>query len=101
MKTAHSKDFIEQCLNLIRFPKYKQYFSKFVPMDEGRLAVVVDSSEFDSSTLDIFDRQGQFQGRVTVPVSSNGLRIKNGKLYCLRTDEEGYHFIKRYSYELK
>ncbi len=87
--------------SLVQFPKYKPYYIEFIPMDEGRLAVLVDSSGYDSSTLDVFDRDCRFQGRITVPISSKDLMFKNGKAYCIQPDAEGYLFIKRYSYELK
>jgi outer membrane protein assembly factor BamB len=95
-----SENLTKEYLRLIRFPENKPFFRALVPMDEGRLAVVVDSEGLAASWLDLFDRAGAFLGRVRAFVPPLNLMFKNGKAYALHKDENGFLSIKRYGYEV-
>jgi hypothetical protein len=86
---------------LIQFPKYKPFFSAIIPMEKGLLGVLTDWNSLEACTLDIFGDDGQFVGRVRAAISPYGLTFKNGKAYCVRTDENGYHFVERYGYLIR
>ena len=43
---------------------------------------------------DVFDDEGKFI--VKVPLKTRPLLLKNGKLFTVEEDEEGYQFVKRY-----
>jgi hypothetical protein len=84
---------------LIRFPKYKPFFRNLIPMDGGRLAVVVDFEANDLIWLDIFDVGGRFLGRAKAPAQL--MMFKNKKAYALHKDENGFLSIKRFAYEIQ
>jgi hypothetical protein len=69
-------------------------------MENGWLAVVVDSIENDYTLIDIFDEEGKYiaQFQTTVPVEN--LFFKNGKAYALATEND-YKFVKRYKLEIQ
>jgi hypothetical protein len=94
-----SETLMKEYLRLIRFPKYKPFFRDLIPMENGRLAVVVDVEGLDSSLLDIFDSAGRFLGRAKAP--SLIVMFKNKKAYSLHKDENGFLSIKRYAYEIR
>jgi hypothetical protein len=86
---------------LISFPKHKPFIRALVPIEDAFLGVVADFCSREACTLDIFDRNGQFLGRVQALISAYGLTFKNGKAYSMRTDENGYHFVERFSYQIR
>lgn len=91
----------KEILRRIRFPKYKPFVQALVPMDNGLLGVVSEVTSGDECALDSFDRDGQFLGRVKAAIPLGGLLFKNGKAYCVRTDENGYHFVERFAYLIR
>jgi len=97
----NSETIAKEYLRLIRFPKYKPYFRALIPMEEGRLAVVVDFEGYTSSMSDVFDRKGRFLGRVKTQIPMMNKIFKKGKAYSLHKDESGYLSIKRYSYNIQ
>ena len=94
------EDLRKQVRTLIRFPEFKPFFQRLVPMENGWLAVVVDSERNRSVLLDLFDKEGRFLGRVEAAVPMTNLFFKNGKAYAVVSDE-GYLFVKRYSYKIQ
>jgi len=96
-----SESIVKEISRLIRFPKNKPYFRSLIPLEDGRLAVMVDYNGFESSTLDLFDAQGRFLGRVETPFLLMAPLFKNGKAYSLARDEDGFFSIKRYRYEIR
>lgn len=98
---SKSETLTKEYLRLIRFPKYKPFFRSLIPMEEGRLAVVVDVDGYASAWLDIFDPGGRFLGRVKVQISMMNMIFKKGKAYSLHKDDSGFLSIKRYGYEIK
>jgi len=101
MSMYKSEPLTKEYLRLIRFPKFKPFFRNLIPMEEGRLAVVVDVEGYQSTWLDIFDLGGRFLGRIKVPIPVMNMIFKKGKAYALHEDESGFMSIKRYSYEIK
>ena len=96
-----SEALTKEYLRLIRFPKNKPFFRALVPMDEGRLAVVVDIEGSSATWLDLFDREGRFLGRVRIPVPLLNMIFRNGKAYALHKDENDFLSIKRYAYDIQ
>jgi hypothetical protein len=101
MSMSKSETLTKEYLRLIRFPKYKPFFRNLIPMEEGRLAVVVDVEGYASAWLDIFDPEGRFLGRVKVQIPMMNMIFKKGKAYSLHKDDSGFLSIKRYGYEIK
>lgn len=101
MSMSKSETLTKEYLRLIRFPKYKPFFRSLIPMEEGRLAVVVDVDGYASAWLDIFDPEGRFLGRVKVQIQMMNMIFKKGKAYSLHKDDSGFLSIKRYGYEIK
>ena len=92
-------------LQKIIFPKYKPAYQSFTLMENGWLAVIVDSVEDEFTLIDIFDQGGKYiaQFKTTMPaegILSSSLFFKNGKAYSVVTEDE-YWFVKRYSIELQ
>jgi hypothetical protein len=101
MSMSKSETLTKEYLHLIRFPKYKPFFRNLIPMEEGRLAVVVDVEGYTSTWLDIFDPAGRFLDRVKVQIPMMNMIFKKGKAYSLHKDDSGFLSIKRYCYEIK
>jgi hypothetical protein len=95
----------EKALKKIKFPKFKQVYQTFTLMDNGWLAVVVDSIEGEYTLLDLFDEDGKYIAQFQTPVLDDGvysasLFFNNGKAYCVAIEDD-YKFAKRYSYEIQ
>lgn len=89
----------------IRYPKYKPAFQSFTMMDNGWLAVIVDSVKDEYTLFDIYSQEGKFIAQFRTPVPAEGvystlLFFKNGKAYCVATEKD-YQFVKRYNYEIQ
>jgi hypothetical protein len=97
----NSEALMKEYLRLIKFPKNKPFFRSLIPMEDGRLAVVVDFEGYTATWLDIFDRAGLFLGRIKAPIMASNLIFKNKKAYALQKDDSGYLSIKRYAYEIR
>jgi hypothetical protein len=89
----------------IVFPDHFAPFRSFFTDDEGRLFVVTYESGLNriGSVCDIFDAEGAFIGRVSLPLNKAGTPfatpaiMKNGKLYCLQDKDTGFKMLKAYS----
>lgn len=84
----------------IHFPKNKPFFQRLAPMENGWLVVVVDAERGKSILFDLFDKDGRFIARMRGLVPNKNLFFKNGKAYAVKEDD-GYQFVKRYSYEIR
>ncbi len=84
----------------VRFPENKPAYGSFALMEKGWLAVIVDSANKDAVLFDIFDEKGQYIAHFEAGIPIEGLFFKNGKAYALETSEDGYRFVKRYTYEI-
>jgi len=79
----------------LEFPRHYPAFQRFLTDDEGRLFVRTWERVGDQYLYDVFDPEGRYTHQILLP---NGLNcIRQGKLYCIDEDEEGFPFIKRYA----
>jgi len=101
LSMTKSESLVKEYLRLIRFPKNKPYFRSLLPMEDGRLAVVVDFDGYELTWLDIFDRDGRFLGRIKAQIPMMNALFKKGKAYSLHRDDNGFLSIKRYAYEFR
>ena len=78
-------------------------------MENGWLAVSVDSIENEYTLFDIFDQGGRYIAHfktteLTLPaegiVSEFFFFFKNGKAYAVATEDD-YRFVKRYNFEIQ
>jgi len=102
-------DIMEIALKKIKYRKYKPAYLGFALMENGWLAVVVDTRENEYTLFDIFDKEGKYVAnfKTTVPsLPVEGLFFefqfffKNGKAYAVE-EEDGYKFVKRYNFEIQ
>jgi len=77
-------------------PKYYPAFQSFTIDDEGRLIVSTFKKAENGKGYyyDIFDPEGKYIAKVLFNILS--LFFKNGKLYTIEEDEDGYQYVKRY-----
>ncbi|MDH5467562.1 MAG: 6-bladed beta-propeller [Candidatus Aminicenantes bacterium] len=92
-------------LQKIKYPKYKPAYQSFTLMENGWLAVIVDSVKDEYTLIDIFDQEGKYIAQFKTSVPAEGilsalLFFKNGKAYTVVTEDE-YWLVKRYSIELQ
>ncbi len=104
-----TEDIKDRGLKNIKFPKYKPAYQNFTLMENGWLAVIVDSVKDEYMLFDIFDREGKYIAQfktteIIIPIeeliSELFFFFKNGKAYAVITEDE-YKFAKRYSIELQ
>jgi hypothetical protein len=100
-----NEDMIEQVFQKMKFPKFKPAYQSFTLMDNGWLAVIVESVEGEYTFFDIFDRDGKYIAHFKTPVFDDGmysslLFFNNNKAYCVAIEDD-YRFVKRYSYEIQ
>jgi hypothetical protein len=84
----------------IRFPKAKPAYSSFALMENGWLAVVVETATDGETVFDLFDKDGVYIAHFQAPIPSDGLFFKNGKAYAIKTDD-GFKSVKRYRFEIR
>jgi len=92
-------------LQKIKYPKYKPAYQSFTLMENGWLAVIVDSVEDEYTLIDIFNQEGKYIAHFKTPIPAEGilsgyLYFKNGKAYAVITEDE-YWYVKRYNIELQ
>lgn len=100
-----TEDMMKKVHKKIKFPKFKPAYQSFALMDNGWLAVIVDSVEGEYTLFDIFDRDGKYIAQFKAPVPAEGpfssfLFFNNNKAYSV-VNEDDYRFVKRYSYEIR
>jgi len=79
----------------LEFPEHYPPFSSFLVDSIGRIFVrTYEEAGEGMHYYDIFDPEGRYLARV--PVYDRVAAIKNGKLYTIEEDEEGYQVVKRY-----
>jgi len=99
----------------LKFPKYKPAYQVLALMENGWLAVIIESIDGEYTLFDIFDQEGRYiahfkstditlpgEGLIAGEGSIYGFQFffKNGKAYAV-TEDEGYKFVKRYDIELQ
>lgn len=98
-------DIKEKAFQNIKYPKHKPAYQGLTLMENGWLAVIVDSVEDEYTLIDIFDQEGKYIAHFKTPVPAEGiwaglLFFKNGKAYSVVTEDD-YKFVKRYSIEIQ
>jgi len=85
------------------FPSHHSAYRRFFADDQGRLFVQTWERTHDNrmDIYDIFDAEGRFISRVPLARHSDLINpkiriMRNGKLYTIEPDEEGYEVVKRY-----
>jgi hypothetical protein len=89
----------KKALSMIRYPKYLPAYQKFALMGNGWLAVVVDAVRGGQAKIDIFDENGVYIAEAMARLPVDGLMFRKDKAYSIIETEEGYRFIKRYSWK--
>lgn len=89
-----------QVYQLIEYPKYIPAYQRFTLMENGWLAVIVDSIENEYTLFDIFDEEGKYITQFDATIPAENLFFKNGKAYGLATEND-YKFVKRYKFEIQ
>jgi len=83
-------------LERMTLPEFHCPFASLGADDEGRIFVMTYERIPDGAGyyFDVFDEQGRFI--VKVPFANRPELIKNGKLFTVEEDEQGYQMVKRY-----
>jgi hypothetical protein len=83
-------------LERMTLPEFHCPFASLGADDEGRIFVMTYERTPDGAGyyFDVFDIQGRYI--VKVPFANRPELIKNGKLYTVEEDEQGYQIVKRY-----
>jgi hypothetical protein len=89
----------KEALGFIEYPKYKPAYSSFSLMENGWLAVVLESIENEYTLFDLFDQDGHYIGHFKADTPSDFLFFKNGKAYAVATKDD-YKFAKRYAIQV-
>lgn len=100
-----TEDIREKAFKNTKYPKYKPAYQSLALMENGWLAVIVDSVEDEYTLLDLFDQEGKYIAHFKTPVPAEGmlaglLFFKNGKAYSVVTEDD-YKFVKRYNIEIQ
>jgi len=75
------------------FSRHYPAFQRFLTDDEGRLFVRTWELVEGQYLYDVFDSKGRYTYQLPLP---DGLKcIKQGMLYCIDEDEEGFQSVKR------
>lgn len=82
----------------IESPDYYPPFQTFLVDEEGRIYVKRFESlaHKDRHLIEIFGTDGKYLGDVTVPAAVVPMVIRNGLIYAIAEDEEGYKSVKRF-----
>ncbi len=89
----------KKVFELVKYPKHKPAYERFVLMENGWIFVVVDSVRDGSKLIDIFNKDGEYLARFETDISTDWLSFNNGKAYSVATIDD-YKFIKRYDYKI-
>jgi len=100
-----TEDIKKKAFQKIKYPKYKPAYLSFTLMENGWLAVIVDSLEGEYTLFDIFDQEGKYVANFKTKIPAEGmfselLFFKNGKAYSVATEND-YKFVKRYRFEIQ
>jgi hypothetical protein len=80
------------------FPNHFPVFEDFVLGDEGRIYVrTYERDKKDNVYYDVFDVEGRYFTRFTLPFDEKVIVVKKNKMYCIiHGDKEGIPIVKRY-----
>lgn len=104
------EDFMKKLFQLIKYPKYKPAYQSFTLtdgfnqsftlMENGWLALIVDSVKGEYTIFDLFDQEGRYIANFKTTIPVEGLFFKNGKAYAVATEND-FKFAKRYNFEIQ
>jgi len=78
------------------FPEYFPPMRFISSDDEGRIYVMTYETNSEGiRCYDVFDSEGKFIAKI--PLQYHPVHWRNGKLYCIAEDSEGFHLVKRYN----
>ncbi len=100
-----TEDIKTKAFKKIKYPKNKPAYHSFVLMENGWLAVIVESVEDEYTLFDIFDRDGKYIANFKTPMPAEGMLsefffFKNDRAYAVVTEND-YKFVKRYKFEIQ
>ena len=103
--SVFTENMVKKAFQKIKYPKYKPAYQSFILMENGWLAVIVDSLEGEYTLFDIFDQDGKYIANFKTAEPAEGmfsevLFFKNGKAYAVVTKDD-YKFVKRYRLEIQ
>jgi len=90
----------KQIIQLIKLPEHIPAYQNFILMENGWLAVIVDSIKNEYSLFDIFNQEGKYIAQFKSSIPVENLFFKNEKAYALAIEDD-YRFVKRYKYEIQ
>jgi hypothetical protein len=105
------EDFRKKIFRLIKYPKYKPAYQSFTIigsglsqsyslMENGWLALIVDSVKGEYTIFDLFDRKGRYIANFKTTIPVEGFFFNNGKAYAVATEND-FKFVKRYNFEIQ
>ncbi len=100
LPAVYSESIRKKALAMIRYPKYLPAYQKFALLDNGWLAVVVDAVKDGPAKVDFFDENGVYIAEVVASIPVDGLIFRKDKAYAIVETEEGYRFIKRFTWSI-
>jgi hypothetical protein len=89
----------KKVFELVKYPKYKPAYEKFVLMENGWIFVVVDSVRDGPELIDIFNKNGEYLAQFETNIPTDWLSFNNAKAYAVATIDD-YKFIKRYDFKI-
>ncbi len=89
----------KRIFELVKYPRYKAAYERFILMENGWIFVVVDSVRDGSTLVDIFNKDGEYLAQFETDISTDWLSFNNGKAYAVATIDD-YKFIKRYNFKI-
>lgn len=95
----------KKAFSKIKYPKYKPAYQSFTMMENGWLAVIVESVEDEYTLFDIFDQEGKYIANFETFIPAEGLLseiffFKNNRAYAVVTEKD-YKFVKRYKFDIQ
>ncbi len=90
----------KEIIQLIKLPKHIPAYKSFILMENGWLAVIVDSIKNEYALFDIFNQEGKYIAQFKSSIPVENLLFKNGKAYAIAIEDD-YRFVKRYNYEIQ
>jgi hypothetical protein len=91
----------KKILDSIKFVEKKPAFLEIIPMDDNFLMVLREGQFNQKALVDIFDPQGRFIIEKRLPFPLKEAICREGKLYSLFEDNQGYQFVRRYDYKFQ
>jgi hypothetical protein len=94
------KPLIKEIIKLVKYPKHKPAYQKFIRLENGWLAVVFDHADGEYTIFDLFDKEGRYISQFVANIPIANLIFKKGKAYALAIVND-YRYVKRYKFEIQ